>query len=123
MMAERGIIISHSTILRWVQHYVPEFERRWSRHAKPVHPSWRMDETAVSVRGGTRYLYRAVDKYGKTVDSLLAHGIDPSALKAALGKHRFGVTMREWEAEQGRMHAGLYFCPVCGVSNPSIPKL
>ncbi len=55
--------------------------------------------------------------------NLLAHGIDPSALKAALGKHRFGVTMREWEAEQGRMHAGLYFCPVCGVSNSSIPKL
>ena len=55
--------------------------------------------------------------------NLLANGIDPSALKAALGKHRFGVTMREWEAEQGRMHAGLYFCPVCGVSNPSISKL
>jgi transposase-like protein len=80
MMAERGIIISHSTILRCVQHYVPEFERRWSRHAKPVHPSWRMDETAVSVRGGTRYLYRAVDKYGKTVDSLLC--ADRSELSA-----------------------------------------
>jgi transposase-like protein len=71
MMAERGVIVSHSTILRWVQRYVPEFERRWSRYARGVHPSWRMDETAVSVRGGTRYLYRAVDKYGKTVDSLL----------------------------------------------------
>lgn len=71
MMAERGVAVSHSTILRWVQRYVPEFERRWSRYAKPVHPSWRMDETAVSVRGGYRYLYRAVDKYGKTVDSLL----------------------------------------------------
>jgi transposase-like protein len=71
MMAERGVIISHSTILRWVQRYVPEFERRWSRYARGVHSSWRMDETAVSVRGGTRYLYRAVDKYGKTVDSLL----------------------------------------------------
>jgi hypothetical protein len=31
--------------------------------------------------------------------------------------------MREWEAEQGRMHAGIYLCPVCGVSIPSIPKL
>jgi transposase-like protein len=71
MMAERGVVISHSTILRWVQRYVPEFERRWSRYARGVHSSWRMDETAVSVRGGTRYLYRAVDKYGKTVDSLL----------------------------------------------------
>ena len=71
MMAERGVFISHSTILRWVQRYVPEFERRWSRYARGVHSSWRMDETAVSVRGGIRYLYRAVDKYGKTVDSLL----------------------------------------------------
>jgi hypothetical protein len=47
---------------------------------------------------------------------LLAHGIDPSALKTALGKHRFGVTMREWEAEQGRVHAGVVLCPLCGVS-------
>lgn len=71
MMAERRVTIAHSTILRWVQRYVPEFEKRWSRYAKPVHSSWRMDETAVPVRGGCRYLYRAVDRYGKTVDSLL----------------------------------------------------
>ncbi len=51
MLAERGIAISHSTILRWVQRYVPEFERRWGRFARRVHSSWRMDETAVSVRG------------------------------------------------------------------------
>jgi transposase-like protein len=69
MMAERGVVISHSTTLRWVQRYVPEFERRRSRFSRAVHSSWRMDDTAVSVRGGTRYLYRAVDKYGKTVDS------------------------------------------------------
>jgi hypothetical protein len=43
MMAERGIVISHSTIL-WVQSYVPEFERRRSRYARGVHSSWRMDE-------------------------------------------------------------------------------
>ena len=71
MLAERGVTVSHTTIYRWVQQYVPEFERRWSRYAKPVHPSWRVDETAISVRGGHRYLYRAVDKFGKTVDSLL----------------------------------------------------
>jgi transposase-like protein len=58
MMADRGVVISHSTILRWVQSYVPEYERRWSRFSRSVHSSWRMDETAISVRGGTRYLYR-----------------------------------------------------------------
>jgi transposase-like protein len=52
IMAERGVIVSHSTILRWVQRYVPEFEQRWGRYARRVHSSWRMDETAVSVRGG-----------------------------------------------------------------------
>lgn len=61
MMAERGVPVSHSTILRWVQRYVPEFEKRWDRYARHVHSSWRMDETAVSVRGGAHYLYRAVD--------------------------------------------------------------
>jgi transposase-like protein len=80
MMAERGVVISHSTILRWERRYVPEFERRWSRYARGVHSSWRMDETAVSVRGETRYLYRAVDKHGKTVDSLLC--ADRSELSA-----------------------------------------
>ena len=49
----------------------PSFERRLGRYSRPVHSSWRMDETAVSVRGGPRYLYRAVDKHGKTVDYLL----------------------------------------------------
>jgi transposase-like protein len=71
MMAERGVIVSHTTILRWVLRYVPEFERRWARYGRPVHSSWRVDETAVPVRGGRHYLYRAVDKYGKTVESLL----------------------------------------------------
>ncbi len=71
MMAERGIIVSHTSIMRWVLRYVPEYERRWDRHARPVNSSWRMDETAVSVRGGLHYLYRAVDKHGKSVGSLL----------------------------------------------------
>jgi Arm DNA-binding domain len=36
---------------------------------------------------------------------LLGHGLDPSALKAALGKHAFAVTMREWEIAQGDLSA------------------
>jgi transposase-like protein len=86
MMAERGIAMSHSTILRWVQRYVPEFERRWARYARRVNSSWRMDETAVSVRGGAHYLYRAVDKHGKTVDSLLCTDRSESAARAFFGK-------------------------------------
>src|SRR5678810_787134 len=70
MMAERGVPAAHTTILRWVLRYVPEFEKRWARHARPVNSSWRVDETSVRVRGARHCLYRAVDKYGKTVDFL-----------------------------------------------------
>jgi transposase-like protein len=84
MLAERDIVVSHSTILRWVQRYVPEFEKRWARFARRVHSSWRMDETAVSVRGGAHYLYRAVDKHGKTVDSLLCTDRSESACERLL---------------------------------------
>lgn len=71
MMAERDVAVSHTTIMRWVQRYVPEFEHRWARFSKPTGSSWRMDETALSVRGQWHYLYRAVDRKGKSVHSLL----------------------------------------------------
>src|ERR1700733_3640445 len=66
MMGERGIDLAHTTILRWVQHYTPEFEKRWNRFARMVGGSWRMDETYIRVKGEWMYLYRAVDKGGKT---------------------------------------------------------
>ena len=50
MMAERGIALAHTTILRWVQRYVPDFEKRWRRFAVPVGDSWRVDETYLKVR-------------------------------------------------------------------------
>jgi transposase-like protein len=52
MMAERGIRLSHMTILRWVQHYIPEFEKRWHHYDRGVGPSWQVDETYIKVRGG-----------------------------------------------------------------------
>lgn len=71
MMAERSLSLAHTTIMRWVQRYVPEFEKRWNRFARPVGGSWRVDETYVKIKGRWAYLYRAVDKAGKTVDFLL----------------------------------------------------
>src|SRR5450432_2005651 len=86
MMAERGIALAHTTILRWVQHYTPEFEKRWNRFARGVGGSWRCDETYVKVKGEWVYLYRAVDKTGKTVDFHLSRGRDVNAAKAFLRK-------------------------------------
>jgi hypothetical protein len=56
MLADRGISVTHTTILRWVQRYLPEFEKRWRRYAQPVGGSWRMDETYIKVHGRRVYL-------------------------------------------------------------------
>jgi transposase-like protein len=81
MMAERGILLAHTTNLRWVQCYVPDFEKRWQAYARPVGDSWRVDETYIEVKGQWVYLYRAVDKDGCTVDFLLSKRRDVAAAK------------------------------------------
>ncbi len=86
MTAERGMALAHTTILRWVQHYAPEFEKRWNRFACGVGGSWRCDQTYVKVKGEWVYLYRAVDKIGKTVDFHLIRRRDVNAAKAFLRK-------------------------------------
>jgi transposase-like protein len=71
MMAERGIPLAHTIIMRWIQRYVPEFEKTLEPLRMPSCASWRFDETYVKIKGGWTYLYRAVYKQGKTVDFLL----------------------------------------------------
>src|SRR3954468_15325788 len=86
MMGERGIELAHTTILRWVHRYVPEFEKCWSRYARTVGGSWRCDETYIKVNDRWTYLYRAVDKQGRTVDFRLSERRDVAAAKAFFRK-------------------------------------
>ena len=79
MMAERGIIVDHSTLHRWVLRLVPLLNKAFRQHKRPVGRRWRMDETYIRVRGQWKYLYRAVDTEGQTIDFLLTARRDAAA--------------------------------------------
>src|SRR5438105_801850 len=91
LMEERGVEVDHSTINRWVIKYSPQLEEAFHRRKRPVWVSWRMDETYIKVKGEWRYLYRAVDKQGQTMDLLLTEHRDKEAalrfLKKAIRRH------------------------------------
>jgi putative transposase len=86
LMAERGVEVDHATIHRWVITYSPLLEEAFHRRKRSVWTSWRLDETYIKVKGVWHYLYRAVDKYGKTIDFLLTEHRDEQAAKRFLTK-------------------------------------
>ena len=90
MMGERGVEVDHSTLHRWVLKYVPSLEKAFLARKRLVGGSWRLDETYVRVKGAWKYLYRAVDKVGATVDFLLTARRDRKAalrfLRKAIGR-------------------------------------
>src|ERR1700677_2430203 len=79
MMAERGISVDHSTVHRWALKLLPVLEKAVRRYKRPVGKSWRVDETYIKVKGQWKYLYRAVDKAGNTIDFLLRAHRDKTA--------------------------------------------
>ena len=82
MVKERGLEVNHSRIFRWVQQYAPELDKRCRPYLRSTNDSWRVDETYIKIKGKDRYLYRAVDSQGKTIDFLLtAHRDAQAALR------------------------------------------
>jgi transposase-like protein len=86
MMMIRGAKIDHSTLQRWVMRFVSLIDRRVRQRKKPINGSWRMDETYIKLNGKWVYLYRAVDKFGDTIDFLLRSKRDAIAAKAFFRK-------------------------------------
>jgi DDE superfamily endonuclease len=71
MLADRGVEVDHVTLFRWIQRFTPELEKRLRRHLRPCRGPWHVDATYVRVGGRWRYLYRAVNAQGQTIDFLL----------------------------------------------------
>jgi putative transposase len=90
MREERGVEVDHSSLNRWVLKYVPLLDKVFRASKRRVGGSWQMNETYVRIGGQWKYLYRAVDKAGNTVDFLLTAKRDRKALRflyKAIGQH------------------------------------
>ncbi|MBC6974899.1 IS6 family transposase [Bacillus sp. Xin] len=98
MMEERGLSISHTTIMRWVHQYGSELDKRIHRHLKQTNDSWRVDETYIKVKWHWMYLYRAVDSKGNTIDFCLSKTRDQKA-----AKHFFKKALRSFHVSQPRV--------------------
>ena len=86
IMEERGVSVDHSSINRWAIRFLPLIEKMARKHKRLVGGSWRVDETYIKVKGVWKYLYRAVDKQGKTIDFLLTAKRDMAAAKRFFDK-------------------------------------
>jgi len=97
LLAERGIVVDHSTIARWVMRYSPLLLGAFRRRRRDVGTSWRMDETYIRVRGTWMYQYRAVDTSGHTIDFYFSERRDATAahrfLRRAIRQHRCPTTI------------------------------
>lgn len=90
-MAERGVVVDHATVHRWAIKILPVLAAAFRRRKRPIGKSWRMDETYIRVAGQWKYLYRAVDRDGDTIDFLLRAKRDHAAarrfLEQSIGLH------------------------------------
>ena len=91
-MAERGVEVDHATLNRWVIKYSPLIAKEAHKRKQKTGVSWRMDETYIKVKGKWTYYYRAIDKFGKTLDFMLSEHRDEAAATAfftrAIGHQR-----------------------------------
>ena len=109
IMAERGVLVDHATLNRWVVRYSPLIAAEAKKRKQSVAGSWRMDETYIKVKGQWTYLYRAIDKYGSTVDFMLSEHRDEAAATAFFKQ---AIDHNEWPSKvvidkSGANNAGL----------------
>ena|SRR6266545_3333718 len=86
LIRERGLCVDHTSIWRWTQRYGPEVYRSLGGEVKRKSSTCHIDETFVRIAVKWMYLFRAVDRYGQTVDFYLSATRDREAAKIFLKK-------------------------------------
>ena len=83
MFQLRGFVFSYEAVRDWEAKLTPALAQalRRRRNGKVGH-SWYVDETYIQVRGGWKYLYRAIDRDGVLVDAMLSEHRDLAAAKS-----------------------------------------
>jgi transposase-like protein len=81
MVRERGLDVDYSTVFRRVRHYAPDINKRIRPHLKMGGTSYGVDETYIKAGKSCKYLYRAVDEEGRTIEFMLGANRDVSAAK------------------------------------------
>ncbi|MDP2520844.1 IS6 family transposase [Shimia thalassica] len=109
ILAERGVVVDHATLSRWVVKFSPLVAIEAQKRKKPSAVSWRMDETYIKVRGQWTYLYRAVDRDGKTLDFMLSEKRDTVAATLFFAKAlaSSGIPLRIVIDKSGANGAGI----------------
>ena len=79
IMRDRGVDVDHATLNRWVVKFSPLIASKAQAGKRQGARSWRMDETYIKVKGKWVYLYRAIDKFGETLDFMLSERRDEAA--------------------------------------------
>ncbi|WP_142320782.1 IS6 family transposase, partial [Bacillus cereus] len=79
ILKERGVSVHPTTIMRWVHEYGNLIYQIWKKKNQSAHHAWHLDETYIKVKGEWRYLYRAIDGDGHTLDIQLRRTRDHQA--------------------------------------------
>ena len=88
VMEERGVEVDHAMLNRWALNFLPMILREAQRRKPATSSSWRVDETYIKVKGRWTYLYRAIDKFGKTLDFMLSERRDEAAVSSSSTLYR-----------------------------------
>ncbi len=97
MLLQRGFEVTHETVREWEFRFAPLVAQQLrAKRRGRVGASWYLDETYVQVAGRWCYLYRAIDRDGQLLDSMLSEKRDKHAARRFLRRLVEVTERRPW---------------------------